>query len=99
VTGKWNTGWEVLLDPPGPVVAGCFGTWTITVTVGSLGIDEGGTIKFAQGYDSDWQTPQFDRPTEPGLTTAGEEYFTFGREAARLDFMSQQGNDFQVTDE
>jgi hypothetical protein len=59
------------LDPPGPVVAGCFGTWTITFTVGSLGIDEGGTIKLAQRYASDWQTPQFDRPKEPGFTTVG----------------------------
>lgn len=60
----------VQLDPPGPVVAGCFGTWTITLIVGSLGIDEGGTIKLAQRYASDWQRPQFDRPTEPGYTTA-----------------------------
>jgi hypothetical protein len=50
-------------------VAGCFGTWTITLVVGSLGIDEGGTIKLAQRYASDWQTPQLDRPTEPGFTT------------------------------
>lgn len=28
-----------------------------------------------------------------------DEYFTFGRDAARLDFMSHQGNDFQITDE
>jgi hypothetical protein len=60
---------KVLLDPPGPVVAGCFGTWTIELTVGSLGIDEGGTIKLAQRYASDWQKPQFDRPAEPGYTT------------------------------
>ena len=58
-----------LLVTPGPVVAGCFGSWTIELTVGSLGIDEGGTIKLAQRYASDWQRPQFDRPTEPGYTT------------------------------
>jgi hypothetical protein len=62
---------EVALDPSGPVVAGCLGTWTITLSVGSLGIDEGGTIKLAQRYASDWQRPQFDRPTEPGYTTVG----------------------------
>ena len=28
-----------------------------------------------------------------------DEYFTFGRDVARLDFMSHQGNDFQITDE
>jgi len=60
----------VSLDPHGPVVAGRFGTWTITLTIGSLGVDEGGTIKFAQRYASDWQTPQFDRSTESGYTTA-----------------------------
>jgi hypothetical protein len=60
---------KVSLDPAGPVVAGSFGTWTLTLTVGSLGIDEGGTIKFAQRYASDWQTPQLDRPTESGYTT------------------------------
>jgi hypothetical protein len=60
---------KVLLDPPGSVVAGHFGTWTIVLTVGSFGIDEGGTIKLAQRYASDWQEPQFDRPTESGYTT------------------------------
>ena len=28
-----------------------------------------------------------------------DEYFTFGRDIARLDFASHQGNDFQITDE
>jgi hypothetical protein len=59
----------VRLDPPGSVVAGRFGTWTITLNVGSLGIDEGGTIKLAQRFASDWQQPQFDRPGEPGYTS------------------------------
>ena len=27
-----------------------------------------------------------------------DEYFTFGRDVARLDFMSHQGNDFQISD-
>jgi len=31
-------------------------------------------------------------------TGTEEEYFTFGRDLARLDFISHQGNDFQVTD-
>jgi hypothetical protein len=60
---------RVSFDPPGPVVAGCFGTWAITIIVGSLGVDEGGTIKLAQRYASDWQVPQFERPTESGFTT------------------------------
>lgn len=60
---------SVTLDPPGPVVAGSVGQWTLTYTVGSYGIDEGGTLKLAQRFASDWETPQFDRPGEPGYTT------------------------------
>lgn len=33
-----------LLDPDGPVVAGAFGTWTLTYTAGSAGIAPGGGI-------------------------------------------------------
>ncbi|MFZ1754075.1 MAG: DUF3604 domain-containing protein, partial [Caldilineaceae bacterium] len=59
----------VTLDPPGPVVAGSIGQWTFTYTVGSYGIDEGGTLKLAQRFASDWETPQFDQPAAPGYTT------------------------------
>jgi len=57
------------IEPAGPVVAGSVGEWTITLTVGSLGIDEGGTIKIAQRFASDWEPAQFDRPAESGYTT------------------------------
>jgi len=60
---------RVTLDPPGPVVAGSTGQWTLTYTVGSYGIDEGGTLKLAQRFASDWETPQFDRPEASGYTT------------------------------
>ena len=59
----------VTLDPSGPVVAGSVGQWTLTYTVGSYGIDEGGTLKLAQRFASDWETPQFDQPAAPGYTT------------------------------
>ena len=59
----------VTIDPLTPVVAGSLGQWTITLTVGPAGIDEGGTIKLCQRFASDWQPPQFDRPTESGYTT------------------------------
>lgn len=59
----------VTLDPPGPVTAGSVGQWTLTYTVGSYGIDEGGTLKLAQRFASDWETPQFDQPAAPGYTT------------------------------
>lgn len=59
----------VALEPAGPVVAGSMGQWILTLTVGSYGIDEGGTIKLAQRFASDWEIPQFDRPTDSGYTT------------------------------
>lgn len=65
----------VTLDPSGPVVAGKYRTWTLTLTVGTVGIDEGGTIKIAQRFASDWQPAQFDKPTEAGyctITTNGQ---------------------------
>ena len=39
---------KVTVEPCQPVVAGSVGQWTVTLTVGSVGIDEGGTIKVAQ---------------------------------------------------
>src|SRR3954454_24897095 len=59
----------VVIDPCQPVVAGSVGQWTITLTVGAAGIDEGGTIKVAQRFASDGEPTQFDRPTEPAYTT------------------------------
>ena len=59
----------VRLEPHEPVIAGSVGQWTLIYTVGSYGVDEGGTLKLAQRFASDWQVPQFDRPAEPGYTT------------------------------
>src|SRR5438094_629244 len=60
---------NITIAPCSPVIAGSVGQWTITLTVGSAGIDEGGTIKVAQRFASDWQAPQFDKPAEAGYTT------------------------------
>ena len=60
----------VSLHPSGPVVAGAVGRWQLIYTVGTYGIDEGGTIKVAQRFASDWQVPQFEHPERPGYTTA-----------------------------
>src|SRR3954453_19800241 len=60
---------SVTVDPCEPVVAGSMGQWTLTLTVGSAGIDEGGTIKIAQRFASDWEPPQFDRPADPAYTS------------------------------
>ena len=60
---------NVKVSPMTPIVAGENGQWTIELTVGSAGIDEGGTIKFAHRFASDFEWPQFDRPTQSGYTT------------------------------
>lgn len=57
------------LSPATPIVAGSVGMWTITLTVGSAGIDEGGTIKIGQRFAADFEAPQFDRPAAPAYTT------------------------------
>ncbi len=59
----------VSLDPPGSVIAGSMGTWTLTYTVGSYGLDEGATLKLSQRFASDWEIPQFNRPADPGYST------------------------------
>lgn len=81
-TWRHRLGW-VDLQEQSPVTAGETGVWTLTYTVGSYGIDEGGTIKLAHRFASDWQVPQFDRPGESGYThvsTTGQ-----ARLAARYD--------------
>lgn len=60
---------SVTLTPDKPITAGMTGTWTLTLTVGSYGIDEGGTIKIAQRLANDWEAPQFDRPQARGYCT------------------------------
>lgn len=57
------------IEPAGAVTAGSVGTWTLVYTVGAYGIDEGGTIKLAQRFASDWEMPQFDRPSQSGYAT------------------------------
>ena len=59
----------VTLEGADPVIAGSLGQWRLVYTVGSYGVDEGGTIKLAQRMMSDWETPQFDRPAAPAYTT------------------------------
>ncbi|MEZ4621449.1 MAG: hypothetical protein R2867_38935 [Caldilineaceae bacterium] len=67
------------LDPPGPVIAGSIGTWTLIYTVGSYGLDEGATLKLSQRFASDWQIPQLTRfpptpATAPSPPTAQRNY-------------------------
>lgn len=65
----------VTLDPCKAVEAGSYQQWTLTLTVGSYGIDERGTIKVAQRFACDMQAVQFDTPAAPAyctITTNGD---------------------------
>ena len=55
------------IEPSGDVVAGSYGTWTLTYTVGSRGISQGGVLRVTTDSDTDWGRPQFTEPT-------GEDY-------------------------
>ncbi len=46
---------HVTINPKNNVVAGSYGTWTLTLTVGKHGIDDGGHIKIAWRDVSDWK--------------------------------------------
>ena len=56
-------------SPSEDVVAGSYGTWTLTYTAGEKGIARGGAIRIYTDADSDRATPQMDDP-------AGADYLT-----------------------
>ena len=60
-------GWaEVAASGPAasvPVVAGSIGTYSLTYHVGEYGIDDGGTLKVAFRFASDWGRAQSDDPS------------------------------------
>ena len=58
------------ITPGEPVVAGTFGTWTITYEVGAYGYDERARLKVGWRFASDWARPQFDDPAAANYTTA-----------------------------
>jgi len=70
------------ISPTDDVVAGSYGTWTVTLTVGRHGIDDGGRVLIARRMVSDWGVPQFDRPHEAEYTTAS----TSGQARLRLRY-------------
>ncbi len=51
------------LSPVEEVVAGSYGTWTLTYTAGEKGVAKGGTIRIYTDADSDRAIPQMDDPT------------------------------------
>ena len=58
---------SALVSPSEDVVAGSYGTWTLTYTAGEKGVARGGTIRIYTDADSDRATPQMDDPTGAGL--------------------------------
>lgn len=63
VPNRWN-GLGVIIygcatvTPEDDVVAGCLGTWRVTIVVGCHGIDDGGRVLVARRPISDWGIPQ-----------------------------------------
>jgi hypothetical protein len=51
------------------VVAGGYGTWIVTYTVGAYAMDVGGGLKIGTRRQSDFGTPQFDDPRAPNYVT------------------------------
>ena len=54
---------KVCLEPRDEVVAGSYGTWTLTYTAGKKGVATGGRIRIYTDSDSDRATPQMDNPS------------------------------------
>jgi hypothetical protein len=57
------------ITPDAPVVAGAWGTWTLTYEVGAYGYDERARLKIASRFASDWGKPQFTDPKAAEYTT------------------------------
>jgi hypothetical protein len=57
------------ITPDTPVVAGAWGTWTLTYEVGAYGYDERARLKIASRFASDWGKPQFTDPRGAEYTT------------------------------
>ena len=73
----------VHLAPREEVVAGSYGTWTLTYTAGKKGVATGGRIRIYTDSDSDRATPQMDDP-------AGADYLTIeAPKAARIGVLVQ----------
>ena len=74
---------KACLEPGDEVVAGSYGTWTLTYTAGKQGVATGGRIRIYTDSDSDRATPQMDDP-------AGADYLTIeAPKAARIGVLVQ----------
>ena len=65
---------QAIIEPPGDVIAGSVGTWSVRYTVGNNGLKSGSCLRIGSECDSDWGTPQMSAPTAPeNLTVQGPE--------------------------
>ena len=62
---------QATITPTDNVIAGSYGTWTVTLSVGQHGIDDGGRVLIVRRLVSNWGIPQFERPGEAEYTTVG----------------------------
>jgi hypothetical protein len=60
---------NVQINPTKNVIAGSYGTWTLTYTIGKSSIEDGGSIIIARRSLCDSERPQFDDPKGSGYTT------------------------------
>ena len=66
---------KAIITPTDDVIAGSQGTWTLTLTIGTHGIDDGGHIRVAWRVSGDWKYPQFNDPQKANyatITTSGK---------------------------
>ena len=57
------------IDPEGEIVAGSWGTWTLTYHVGRLGVDDGGRIFVLTQAATDWGPFQVENPEKADYMT------------------------------
>lgn len=56
-------------EPAARVIAGTYGTWRLSYTVGASGIALGGAIRISTDSDTDWGIPQFADPSQAEYLT------------------------------
>jgi len=76
---------KAVLEPAKDVVAGSYGTWRLTLTVGKHGIDDSGRVLIVRRMAANWGVPQFDSPHEAEYTTVS----TSGQARLRMHYDPQ----------
>lgn len=72
----------IAMEPTADVVAGSWGTWTFTFTVGTYGMDDRSNLRLVMRGVCDWGAPDFDDPTAPNYCRI----YTDGNAKLRVHF-------------